>query len=1619
VLPADLEPPPPLMTFASFANDGGSVVVSFDSPTNRGNFLNTFACSSLLDMKQLTSTSSRCVWINDQSFSIFPLTSAGLLNVGDELTLRDSKIRAKCRALPNVIPCQLWKNSSSVIINISFPLNPITPSVNILSSSMIGPCDSLSFDLSTSRGSGGRSFKTPLFQIIQTIPFNQSLSSTSLNSILDYLSSHHSLVSPFSLPSFLFQSGSGYQITVTLCNFLNRCSQSSHSFLVSESKEIPQVSIHSSKLRLIKRGSPLIVTGQATTTACGGGSSSTNLALSWRMVSESGSIVQSLSNDPIIFLLPSYSLEVGATYSLTLTAVHSHSAIASSSSISVHVTSGNIIAQLSSGSSEILLPIDSSVVIDGSSSYDEDLSPSSSSSSSSSHLPSLLSYSFSCIQLMPSYQPTCLLDFSIGNTDSSCLVKVRQGSHLNWNETLDTISQVTLTVTHRLDNRTSQASVTIKVISPEAPHISIASGTGIKINPSQKLKLFGDILYTNSGVATWSVDDPNLSLSAHALSDTTKTLLSSTTSPISSSFHLVLPPDLLPQQSIFTFTLTCTLATGYSSSSSIVITTNSPPSPGQYDISPTQGGVMLQTLFSFVASHWEDDDLPISYEFSYQSLSSGDTYLVFRSRMEVSFTSSTLPMGRNDGSNLLTTRVSVFDSLDGRSRSTLSVEVLETIFTVNEVQDLVLTSLNSSVGDVEAITNVFSLTTTVLNSVNCNESPDCVSLNRSPCSTTVGTCGNCLNGYLGEPGHANTKCITLPTLASSSRRLLSKDHSGDCQKDIDCSEDGWKVCDLQTHQCKLQSKSCPNNCSNAGRCFYHSKYNSSVLFRECSLWNVNCEASCECFPERKGVTCSHDLESYERLLMTRHHLIEALESISLIQEITKTSIISTLDRLSTISSDHTSLSDETKILIASLTLQYLTHAIDLKLSSEDISAVGRILNLILDASLENQTNSELMRSLLQSYNDFILSDMTSGQRPITLVNQLYRTTHYSLEQDENTLYSPLSPLEEFLETPRQSAQLLIPTLENEIKVSIIESSFLQKNHSFQRYSVPFGLQFDHPPCYSSISSASLSPPPSTSPSSSSSCVTHITLQKLSICEDQNQDSLSTRRMDGGGEERREQWLFEMDCQEGNYSTQQFICPNHERISLSCNGSAGTISQHCPIHNSSFVCASLSSHHLCTVLSETISNITCECSLLLKTSSSSPSSPPQDLPDQSSAVINFEVIAQSVTYEFVSTWKSAGSMSAHDVAENLIVLFTISSVAIVGFLFICISTYLDKRHHDQQKRSILKMMTATQTKNPHNLKETIPKPFLSFPKSLSLPFSFSLSSLSSNSSQIKPRHQRRAMIQRKVVIGANEEKRIEESLPLVMRPIPFIEKCKHEMILHHRWIGVLSHYSSEYPRPYRLLSLWMNVVIMLFIQSLTYNIADPDNGSCERLKTLHDCLSLKSSLSSSPQCQWDEETGLCSYRPIQNDFSRVLVVAVLCGVLSSPFSILFQSLILFVLSAKTKQMSNELQKSRVTRVSQLHHRPTRVSSIQPNREGGGKGETSSSVSLATTLQQDFGQLLQNLRLFYKQLPPDQVAEFECKSLLISLCLTVSLSLPLSLSRLTLSLSLSHLTLFLLL
>jgi hypothetical protein len=158
-------------------------------------------------------------------------------------------------------------------------------------------------------------------------------------------------------------------------------------------------------------------------------------------------------------------------------------------------------------------------------------------------------------------------------------------------------------------------------------------------------------------------------LSSAALVPLNQSLSGSSTSR-SYTIYLLLAGNSLPAGLSKTFSLTCQLDSGISSSSSITVQVNSPPLPGSFLVDPSSGYEFAS--YSFLCSKWQDVDLPISYEFSYISVT--NSRLVLRSRAELTFASLILTAGLQPNYTV-SCIAQIFDGLSASSQASYDIQV--------------------------------------------------------------------------------------------------------------------------------------------------------------------------------------------------------------------------------------------------------------------------------------------------------------------------------------------------------------------------------------------------------------------------------------------------------------------------------------------------------------------------------------------------------------------------------------------------------------------------------------------------------------------------------------------------------------------------------------------------------------------------------------------------------------------------------------------------------------------------------------------------------------------------------------------------------------------------------
>jgi hypothetical protein len=160
VLGSQSVPATPSISSAQFSSDGSSIVVKFDSQTDKGRVasVNNYICSVLFVFSG--ASQAKCQWNVDATTVTITLSSNYPLVVGAQISVAANKIRAACPTTHNSSTCERWPSVSSSSVSVVSPSRPTVPTVHITSPSTVGSCDHLSLDIGSSTGSGGRVWTT-------------------------------------------------------------------------------------------------------------------------------------------------------------------------------------------------------------------------------------------------------------------------------------------------------------------------------------------------------------------------------------------------------------------------------------------------------------------------------------------------------------------------------------------------------------------------------------------------------------------------------------------------------------------------------------------------------------------------------------------------------------------------------------------------------------------------------------------------------------------------------------------------------------------------------------------------------------------------------------------------------------------------------------------------------------------------------------------------------------------------------------------------------------------------------------------------------------------------------------------------------------------------------------------------------------------------------------------------------------------------------------------------------------------------------------------------------------------------------------------------------------------
>jgi hypothetical protein len=101
----------------------------------------------------------------------------------------------------------------------------------------------------------------------------------------------------------------------------------------------------------------------------------------------------------------------------------------------------------------------------------------------------------------------------------------------------------------------------------------------------------------------------------------------------------------------------------------------------------------------------------------------------------------------------------------------------------------------------------------------------------------------------------------------------------------------------------------------------------------------------------------------------------------------------------------------------------------------------------------------------------------------------------------------------------------------------------------------------------------------------------------------------------------------------------------------------------------------------------------------------------------------------------------------------------------------------------------------------------------------------------------------------------------------------------------------------------------NVAIVIFIQSIIYNLANPDDGSCKSLASMESCEKVRSQLNmKEQQCIWETNPmlnngGRCSFNESTFSWTVVIFVTLFTAVSSTPIALFLDYVIFGILATK--------------------------------------------------------------------------------------------------------------------
>lgn len=747
----------------------------------------------------------------------------------------------------------------SVTVLVTSPVNALIPTVSVGVPKSLGACSDLKVDLSSSKGGGGRVWRSVVWSVAAGVGDPAAITAY-LYAQYDIMTNTVIIPKDLLLPT-------AYSFTVKLTNFLNASASATATASIVGDVNLPIVSILGPTLVTTKSISVLTLSASAALTPC---SQSSELKYYWTLRDplDATKKVLSASVDPQKFQIASYALFSGTTYELTVRVdVMKDKTVLSSATTApteIYVASGSVVA-LIKGAQIRQNPVDRVLVIDASLTYDEN-SPT-----------TVLSYQWSCTIATTGadYGTPCSFTakyLSTATTNTLTLppmVLPKEGETYSFRVTASSPR-----------GRTGSTVVEVKAAPAGAPVVS-SNGKAVKFNSDVKLNVFAYITadFTTVGAWTASYAGQPVPLTT-AVTPITKTFAADQVKA-TAVYPIAFPQNTFTAGRTYAFMLTASPVKDLTITSSveILLVCNSFPTGGYVVITPPTG-FALSTNFKFSASGWVDDaeDFPLTFDFSYSRVVSNLVPpLSIKGLSVLPYATSQLPEGlasQNKSIKIINRACDAYFAC-ASADTKVTVQVNASVSPLAGLGGSLQSSLAS--GNADATFTAINLASSSISAVNCTGTPPsfCAALHRELCleAGTANTCGSCKTGFRGMVGDGNVLCVnaSLPIGALGAS----------CTQNKGCL---YNLC--TAGRCAAPTLRCPSNtdavCTGRGTCKLADL--SGNTLQSCTIVDTSCTASCQCEEGYGGIDCSFTPKELAARTAARTDMCDALTKVIVKQD---------------------------------------------------------------------------------------------------------------------------------------------------------------------------------------------------------------------------------------------------------------------------------------------------------------------------------------------------------------------------------------------------------------------------------------------------------------------------------------------------------------------------------------------------------------------------------------------------------------------------------------------------------------------------------------------------------------------------------------------------------------